>query len=61
MEGGTIPQIAGGQIGGRSNEFSQTGCICPSTQRQTQAASALSADTVKMNDVRTMIINVDIR
>lgn len=50
MEGGTIPQFAGGQIGGISSEFSQTGCICPSTQRQTQAASASLDDMINTNN-----------
>jgi hypothetical protein len=38
MEGGVIAQTVMGQIGGRSIELSQRGCISPSTQRQTQAA-----------------------
>ncbi len=37
-EGGTIPQTVGGQIGGRSIEFSQIGCMLPSMQRHTHSA-----------------------
>jgi hypothetical protein len=39
MDGGTIEHIVGGQIGGRSIELLHSGCISPSTQRQTQEAS----------------------
>jgi hypothetical protein len=48
IEGGAIAQTVIGQIGSRSIELSQSGCISPSTQRQTQAAqhSAVS-HTVK--------------
>jgi hypothetical protein len=39
MDGGTIEHIVGGQMGGRSIELLHSGCISPSTQRQTQEAS----------------------
>jgi hypothetical protein len=37
-EGGTRAQIVTGQTGGTSIELSQSGCISPSMQRQTQEA-----------------------
>ena len=39
-DGGTTAQTVGGQIGERSIELLQIGCISPLTQRQTHAADA---------------------
>jgi hypothetical protein len=45
IDGGTIEHIVGGQIGGKSIELLHSGCISPSTQRQTQVASAFPEKT----------------
>src|ERR1700756_309817 len=42
IEGGTRPQTAGAQSGGKSMELSHKGWTSPSTQRQTQDASAFA-------------------
>ena len=38
MDGPAMGQIVGGQIGGRSIEFWQSGCIWPLTHWQTHSA-----------------------
>jgi len=40
MDGGTILQIVGGQIGGMSMLLEQIGCIAPLTQAQWHPANA---------------------
>jgi hypothetical protein len=42
MDGGVSAQVVIGQIGGKSIELLHSGCIWPSTQRQTHDASALA-------------------
>jgi hypothetical protein len=44
IDGGTMPQIVGGQIGGISNVLLHRGCICPLTHRHTHAADALPSE-----------------
>ena len=41
IDGAMVGQIVGGQIGGRSIAFWQSGSICPSMHWQTHSASAL--------------------
>jgi len=45
-EGEAIGQIVGGQIGGRSIELSQSGCMCPLTHWQVQPAVAAVDEAV---------------
>ncbi len=44
IDGGTIGQTAGGQIGGMSIELEQIPCIAPLTHRQTHPARASDAN-----------------
>lgn len=41
IDGAMVGQIVGGQIGGRSIAFWQSGSICPSMHWQAHSASAL--------------------
>jgi hypothetical protein len=44
IDGGTMGQIVGAQMGGMSIELEQMPCIAPLTHRQTHPAKALDAN-----------------